>query len=292
MFLQGVPLNTMIITGVLLVAPIVRADALTDLKDLKTVINSAATTIGTPTNSSRNWGFLSPATGQLGTADLLQNITSSILKAKYGLDIDPQSWINATNATHVGSNLTSLDDPYIEYISAIPNLATALVALGRSWHREMNKPIHEGISYLQEAVNQFSTSLLSSNLTHSNSTMRTIRASNSLEDAQVAWTRILNFPGSSRSPSGSGSGSQKHRRWIEADFDEGHDESNLLAKKADLRPPHPNGQFYSHKELWGRKPNRPFHENTPGANVDNANDGIQTASQSTDSVRLALPFTA
>jgi hypothetical protein len=45
----------MLYTGVILL-PTIRADTLSDFADLKTVINSAASTIGAPTNSSRQWG--------------------------------------------------------------------------------------------------------------------------------------------------------------------------------------------------------------------------------------------
>jgi hypothetical protein len=75
--------------------------------------------------------------------------------------------VNATNATHVGTNLTSLDDPYIEvslpiwsmlrltsfkYISAIPNFSMALTKLGRAWHSEMNRPVSEAIDSMQQAM--------------------------------------------------------------------------------------------------------------------------------------------
>jgi hypothetical protein len=82
-----------------------------------------------------------------------------------------------------------------QYVSTLPTLSTALVTLGRSWHRDMNRPVNEAISGLQETVNQFSKSLLTAGLIDSNSTLRTIRSSATLENAQVAWGRILNLPG-------------------------------------------------------------------------------------------------
>lgn len=52
----------LVFTGIML-PPTIRADALTDLGDLKTIINSAASQIGAPTNSSRNWGLWPPSAG-------------------------------------------------------------------------------------------------------------------------------------------------------------------------------------------------------------------------------------
>ena len=46
----------MLYTGIILLPTAIKADALADLADLKAVVNTAASTIGAPTNSSRNWG--------------------------------------------------------------------------------------------------------------------------------------------------------------------------------------------------------------------------------------------
>lgn len=121
----------------------------------------------------------------------------------------------------------SLDEPYVDYISSIPTLANALVHLGRAWHKEFNGPVREAIGALQEAVTQFSTSMLEGDLLNSTSILRTIRASSSLESAQVAWSRVLNLPGAA--------GTKKKR---------GEEEVK--------RPQLADGQFYTHKELWGR----------------------------------------
>ncbi|KAF2477925.1 uncharacterized protein BDR25DRAFT_338633 [Lindgomyces ingoldianus] len=255
-------LATMYLTGVLLTTT-VRADALSDFRDLKAVINSAASTVGAPADPSRNWGFLPAAPGSVN------------------------GWVNATNGT-TGTNpmQVSLDDPYLEYINAIPNLATALSALGRSWHRELNRPVYEAIDALQQSISAFSTSLLSSSLVHTNSTIRTIRASSTLEDAQIAWSRTLNLPGSSKS-SDSIVPSSKTRRSIAAEIEilrnrrsptiprsatstdtlsvpsfttgvkasfieEEEDARNKAKRHLRLRPL-PKGNHYSHHELWGRE---------------------------------------
>ncbi|KAF2012030.1 hypothetical protein BU24DRAFT_328422, partial [Aaosphaeria arxii CBS 175.79] len=227
----------------LLVCPsLVYADALTDLQSLKDTINDAAKTIGSPDNPGRGWGLLPPK-GVPGTADLVQNITNSVLKIKFNLDSERLSWLNGTNPIVNGTiptittsaapsrlptstllfptgpssapmippsapnglppnlpptaNLTgvSLDNPYLDYITAIPTLSGALIDLGRAWHREMNTPVRQAVQGLQLSINAFSTSLLESDLIHSNATIRTIRASTSLENAKLAWSRLLNFPG-------------------------------------------------------------------------------------------------
>lgn len=67
----------------------------------------------------------------------------------------------------------------------------------------MNRPIHDAIQTLQNTITEFSSSLLQANLVDSKSTIRTIRASSTLEDAQIAWARPLNLPGSSRGGDGS-----------------------------------------------------------------------------------------
>ncbi|KAF2661739.1 hypothetical protein K491DRAFT_773716 [Lophiostoma macrostomum CBS 122681] len=196
--LPRIILQTMFVSGIIL-APAIRADALRDLGDLTTIINSAAATIGAPQNESRPWGFMSTSgQDQIGTADLIQNITTTLLKANFALGQNQTRWLNATSDNPQASvNLTDigLDEPYIEYVSTLPTLSTALITLGRSWHREMNRPVSDAISALEQTIDQFSTSLLTAGLVHSNSTLRTIRSSATLENAQVAWGRILNLPG-------------------------------------------------------------------------------------------------
>ncbi|KAF2878115.1 hypothetical protein BDV95DRAFT_589090 [Massariosphaeria phaeospora] len=243
----------MLLTGIIL-GSTVSGDAFSDLRDLRAIIDSAANTIGAPTNSSRNWGILSPNTApaQLGTADLVSNITSTILRAKYQLDTNQIGWVNATNAVNTTSppsvtppsntngtvvtttlNGTSFDSPYIDYVNAIPNLATALTALGRTWHREMNLPVREAIDALQRTVSTFSTSMLEANLINAPAVIRTIRASSSLESAQQAWGRLLNLPGSPPAAKRS------------------------FVDKGGRRPVQAKGMHYKHKglraRLWGSR---------------------------------------
>ena len=130
---------------------------------------------------------------------------------------------------------TDLSTPYVDYVSAMPNLSTSLTSLGRAWHREMNSPVRDAISVLQESMNTLQTTMLQSGLISSSAVLRTIRASSSLESAQQAWSRYLNLPGSA------GSG------------DDGEDASTSPSKRSVQRLPPANGRQYTHKELWGRK---------------------------------------
>jgi hypothetical protein len=127
----------------------------------------------------------------------------------------------------------------LDYISTLPNFASALTALGRAWHWEMNSPVYAAIGALQESLSEFSTSLLEAEVLETPAVLKTIRASSSLESAQQAWGRILNLPGTGSSSSSSSS--LKMKREV----------------KVELRDPHrfpyvKVGSTYSHKELWGR----------------------------------------
>ena len=146
-------------------------------------------------------------------------------------------------------NITTLDGPYVDYITAVPNLATSLTTLGRSWHKEMNRPVWEAIDALQQGMTAFSSSMLAAELIGSQAVLRTIRASSALEDAQQSWSRFLNLPGSSKAGDDDGGGGipggitapvRKARR-------------NLGGAYA--RPePTAGGGHYTHQDLWGRGP--------------------------------------
>ncbi|PVH96382.1 hypothetical protein DM02DRAFT_674865 [Periconia macrospinosa] len=80
--------TNMIVTGVLLL-PTAVPHAIQDLQDLKTTIEAASVVLeAAPNNAS--WGFFNPGApaGTSGTADLVSNITSTILRVKYLLDVD------------------------------------------------------------------------------------------------------------------------------------------------------------------------------------------------------------
>jgi hypothetical protein len=108
----------------------------------------------------------------------------------------------------------------------------------------MNAPVNEAIENLQQCLTTLQTSFLSNDLINSPSVLRTIRASNSLESAQVAWSRFLNLPGrTSRGDSEStdSTGGSLRKRFIGEAED---------AKTG--RPAPSAGEFYNHEELWGR----------------------------------------
>jgi len=75
----------MLVTGILLVSAAMATPAIQDLADLRMVIQSAADTIGDPQNPNRGWGFGSRG-NQMGTADLINNITSTLLQSKFQID--------------------------------------------------------------------------------------------------------------------------------------------------------------------------------------------------------------
>lgn len=92
MYLRNLPalVETMIVTGVLLVptaVPTAIPSAVQDLQDLEIVIDTAATSINEAPSNSR-WGFFDPAApaGPLGTADLVSNVTTTVLRATYLLN--------------------------------------------------------------------------------------------------------------------------------------------------------------------------------------------------------------
>ena len=111
----------------------------------------------------------------------------------------------------------------------------------------MNSPVREAIQGLQQALPTLQTTMLQHSLIGSPGVLRTIRASSSLENAQVAWGRFLNLPGKAgASDNGNtdpdapaGSGGTVSRRQVGSE-----------AHAARLPPA--DGKYYTHKELWGR----------------------------------------
>jgi hypothetical protein len=77
--------TVMLVTGIILAPAVMATPAVQDLTDLRTVINSAASTIGDLQNPNRGWGLFG-SSSQMGTADLINNITSTILQSKFQVD--------------------------------------------------------------------------------------------------------------------------------------------------------------------------------------------------------------
>lgn len=285
----------MLFTGVILAPVAIATPALQDLIDLRTVVNAAANTIGDANNPNRGWGFNLGSNGQLGTADLVNNVTTTILRSKWQLDTNKvdqirlmiesrlTAWqtmwlmpVNLTNETGLpaltptlplsssllqpstlptstptpNNTTTDLSNPYMDYVSAIPNLSTSLTSLGRAYHREMNTPVYQAIAGLQQSLSALQSTMLQSNLIRPNAVIRTLRASSSLEDAQQTWSRFLNLPGTATTSAGDlGS----------VDTDTGTDDSNapashMRSKRAlGARPPLREGEHYTHQDLWAGK---------------------------------------
>ena len=108
----------------------------------------------------------------------------------------------------------------------------------------MNKPVWEAISALQQTISTFSSDMLSADLIHSHAVLRSIRASSSLEDAQQAWARVLNLPGAGK----------VDRRWVRVDTKNEPETEVMGVGKIFTTRPLPAGEFYTHKDLWGRAP--------------------------------------
>ncbi|OCK79467.1 hypothetical protein K432DRAFT_68166 [Lepidopterella palustris CBS 459.81] len=87
-----------------------------------------------------------------------------------------------------------MDTAYITYIDSVPTLSSALTALGRSWHQELNAPVYSAIEAFAQALHGYGSDLLSSSLISTDATIRTIHVAGTLSDAQSAWSKILNYP--------------------------------------------------------------------------------------------------
>lgn len=73
----------MIVTGIILAHVAIATPAVQDLINLRTIVNAAAVTIADPNNPNKGWGFGSSAGGQMGTADLVNNITTTVLGIQF-----------------------------------------------------------------------------------------------------------------------------------------------------------------------------------------------------------------
>ncbi|KAL6707555.1 hypothetical protein ACN47E_003904 [Coniothyrium glycines] len=271
----------MLVTGIILAPVALATPALQDLVDLRSVINAAANTIGDQNNPNKGWGisFLG-GNNQMGTADLINNVTMTILRSKFQLDTNRTQWLQAVPALNgtspngtaqpwtptlpLTSSLslpsivptttptldnvtTDLSTPYIDFVSAIPNLSTSLTSLGRAYHREMNGPVYQAIAGLQQSISALQSSMLGSNLIRPNAVVRTLRASSSLEDAQQAWSRWLNLPGSVSGPIRDPSGA------FNDDTDSTSSPPILRREAIPLKTLPTDGGHYTHKELWGAR---------------------------------------
>jgi hypothetical protein len=76
----------MLLTGIILAPTAIATPAVQDLINLRIVINAAASTIGDQNNPNRGWGFGRGGGSGMGTADLMNNITTTVLQMKFQMD--------------------------------------------------------------------------------------------------------------------------------------------------------------------------------------------------------------
>lgn len=271
--------QTMLFTAIILTPAALATPALQDLIDLRAVINTAASTIGDTNNPNRGWGFNFGGNGQMGTADLVNNVTTTILRSKWQLDTNKTMWLLPANNTNTSDPNTTppaltqtlpltaslvlpstlptttptLDDitndlstPYIDYVSAIPSLSTSLISLGRAYHREMNTPVYQAIAGLQQGLTALQSTMLANNLIRPNAVIRTLRASSSLEDAQQAFSRLLNLPGTVSAPTTDLAGTGTN------DSEETDSHAVKVRAVSVAEPPARQGGYFTHEDLWGR----------------------------------------
>ncbi|RMZ69644.1 hypothetical protein GMOD_00006479 [Pyrenophora seminiperda CCB06] len=297
----------MLIAGIILApAAIATPPAIQDFADISCVISAAASAIGDPNNPNRGFGFNTVGgNGQMGTADLVNNITNTILRGKFQFDTNKPVDASVNNSTSpiqlpptlpvtasvvkpsvlatttpTLSNLTvNLTEPYMDYIQTIPDLCSSLIELGRNFHREMNAPVSEAIGGLEQCLTTFQTTLLEDDLITAPAVVRTIKASGCLAKAQTAWSRFLNLPSGDPSdadtlpsaPSGGGLMLRRGPDW--------------------RRPPPKAGQFYTHQELWNRTVPKPDQPNNGEARLNGV--VVQQEEQHTQSgenARVGRPF--
>jgi len=89
-------LNAMLVTGIILAPAAIATPAVQDLVNLRTVVNAAADTIGAQNNPNRGFGFGFGGGNAMGTADLVNNITTSLLRVKFQIDTN---LVNNTSAS-------------------------------------------------------------------------------------------------------------------------------------------------------------------------------------------------
>lgn len=91
--------TAMLVTGIILAPAVIATPAVQDLADLRAVIKSAASTIGDLKNPNRGWGLFGSGS-EMGTADLINNVTSTILQSKFQVDTNKVRllpWFLASN---------------------------------------------------------------------------------------------------------------------------------------------------------------------------------------------------
>jgi len=101
----------MLVTGIILAPAVMATPAVQDLADLKSVISAAASSIGDPNNPNRGFGFnLLSGNGQMGTADLVNNITNTILRGKFQFDTNKVG-LQLSLANYISTHTDNVNRP-------------------------------------------------------------------------------------------------------------------------------------------------------------------------------------
>ncbi|KAF1988815.1 hypothetical protein K402DRAFT_373151 [Aulographum hederae CBS 113979] len=175
-----------------------RADAVQDFRDLETVCRGAVEVVERGLNST---GVNATA---LSTPDLLGNFTGSIIASKIHLQENMTTYIN--------NQPLPLDEQYLNYTSCIPTLSSRLISRGTRYHDEANSPVFNALQDLARAIPSLGTALRDANITSREAMVRTLRAGSTVVDAQSAWDRELNYPGSVGGSGGNGNGGRRRVR--------------------------------------------------------------------------------
>lgn len=134
--------HTMLVTGIIMIPTAMATPAaVQDLTDLQSVINSAASAIADPNNPNRGFGFnLFGGSGQMGTADLVNNITNTILRGKFQLDTNrvciftptPSSVVTSTKNHQQQTSWLLPNTTINSTLPTLPTLATPTLPLTAS----------------------------------------------------------------------------------------------------------------------------------------------------------------
>ncbi|KAF2147260.1 uncharacterized protein K452DRAFT_293717 [Aplosporella prunicola CBS 121167] len=158
-------------------------DASSQWRILKTTIEDASSSIKGKSHLNSTLRLFA----NTGTANLLYNITHTI-NSSWGIAAsDKPAFIN-------GSSLP-MDNKYNDYLKPVPDLVSALVALGSTWHLELNYPVYWGIEELARQVQGYGSALTRAGIISENATIRTIKMGSELVRAEKAWSKPGNLPG-------------------------------------------------------------------------------------------------
>lgn len=303
----------MLVTGILLVSAAVATPAIQDLADLRTVINSAASTIGDPQNPNRGWGFgRSGSSDQMGTTYLINNITSTLLQSKFQIDTNrvwlprsPYSWNTAL--THMQTAWLNLTEA-ISGLNATPTLplssSIALPSeLPTSTPSLENITIDLSAPYIDyiSSIPNLSTSLVLLGrawhremnspvdeaidiLQKSMTTLQTTMLQHDLLNSSAVLRTV-------RASSALESAQQAWSRFLNlpggtGSSDSGDETSNPSRKRSFQGLAPTNGKHYTHKELWGRT------ESSQPGEPNRHDDIVELETQGTDRRGIAQAFEA